>query len=208
MIAALNGEVLEKQEGSLIVDVNGVGYLVSVTSVVAERAVTGEKIKLQIYTDVRETAIALYGFDAAIEREVFLLLKKVKGIGAHLALTIISFIGAEAVLSCIGQEDVDALKKVPGVGKKTAERVIVELREAVVGLLPTANLAQRPVVVPKASIASDLSSIEFDAVLALEKLGFRHEQAREAVAATLESSADLKLRKDAGELLKAALAYL
>ena len=204
MIAALRGKLISRTDDALIIDVNGVGYEVFSASFASTPF--GEEVSLHIYTDVRENAISLFGFSSKQEREVFLMLKKVKGVGSRSALAIVSTMGAEAVLVAIGREDIGQLTRVPGVGKKTAERIVVELREKVGELIPTDSLSSKIELV--AVVDSSTSPVEKDAILALEKLGFGSEKAKQAVRATVEATNDPKILEDAGTLLKSALANL
>ena len=215
MIAALSGAVLFKSEDTLVIDVGGVGYEVSATSSVMEKAgPAGASIKVLVFTDVKEQSISLFGFESAIEKEVFLLLKKVKGIGARLSLTIVSFIGAERLLSSIGQSDIDVLKSVPGVGKKTAERMILELQEQVTelafgggapGLASQVVKSKVSLKPSQGALKGTVSSVEHDVVLALERLGFPTDRAREAVIGAMEEKGE---SADSSELLRSALASL
>ncbi len=214
MIGRLQGKLVSSSGNQLLIDVNGVGYEVSATSsVLSQSWKPGEVSSVLIYTDVKENAILLYGFCDLLEKQVFLLLKKVKGIGSRLALGIVSSIGAVELLANIGRSDVAALQRVPGIGKKTAQRLIVELRETV-GQLASGNAesesefvrAALPVGTP-GMIAGGPAA---DACLALEKLGFAPETAKRAVKEAEKecvlsgSSAAL----DAGELLRRALTKL
>ena len=220
MIGALRGTVIESRDGVLTVDVGGVGYVVAVTSSVLSAGVAGE-VRLVVQTEVRENDITLYGFASVAEREVYLLLRKVKGIGGKTALGIVSSLGAERLLACIGQQDLNLLCSVPGVGKKTAERILVELREQVAELLPVNTISRAELGSLRNRIEIDrtqvwsgfesyhnpaLRSCATDAVLALEKLGFSSERARAAILITLEAAGSDPQFPDAGELLRAALA--
>ena len=218
MIAHLKGVLLHQSEMSLIIDVSGVGYEVHVASdVVASSKGIGKEIELFIFTDVKENDISLFGFASLMERRVFLLVKKVKGFGSKLALSVLSSIGAEGVLQCIGREDVQALTRVPGVGKKTAERLIVELREQVAELLPDASREYVPSKgAAKAEQASGPGHLAVgpvqDAMLALEKLGFSSIKAKMAVEAVLEDEEQAEgmasQSHDASTLLRSALGRL
>ena len=176
----------------------------------------GSEISLIIYTDVKENDISLFGFANHQEREIFLLLKKVKGVGSKLALSIISSIGPSELLHNIGQGDVTGLCKIPGVGKKTAERLVVELREQVGQLVddivPGLSEQVEKISELKVETASGITTIAAgaDAVLALERLGFSAEQGKKAVAAAVAQEKDLSpsVLKDAGELVKLALGHL
>ena len=210
MIGALRGRVISRQGDVIIFDVNGVGYELTVTSKVLAH-LTEEEQTLRVYTDVREQAICLFGFFNLLEKEVFQLLRKVKGIGPKASMTIVSHLGAEGVLASIGRSDIEAFKQVPGVGKKTAERMIVELRESVEGYLET-DLVSAPVITRGKSLSQGItvekdsaeSGGESDVVLALEKLGFSKASAKEAVQAAKKSSG----ATSTGELLRISLASL
>ena len=216
MIAALSGKILDKLGDRLVLDVNGVGYELTVTGkALGKLGAVGSSASLVVYTDVRETAISLFGFADAAERELFLLLKKVKGVGSKLAVTVVSFLDSEVLLSSIGTGDVAALQKVPGVGKKTAERLIVELREHVGNIASEVGTISSNIEVISAGSAQSGSSntepgVVGDVLLALEKLGFSAERAKGVVKATLDekSASDPSVLKDAGALLRYSLANL
>ncbi len=211
MIARLRGTLASAIEETIVIDVAGVGYEVVVTSqVLAKLPPVKEEIELIISTEVRETSITLYGFSEALERQVFNLLQKVKGIGARLALGVLSSVGAEKLLACIAKEDIKALTAVPGIGKKTAERIILELREQVAEFLGSASLPlatqiqtsnTRQENTDSEAIASPLR----DAQLALQKLGFSEQRALEALSA---ESSDVANQADSSELLRRALARM
>ena len=227
MIGALRGSVAAVCGETVILDVNGVGYEVVVTSSVLEMlpallsdsaglAMTGlakSEVRMVIFTDVRENSISLFGFSEQLEREVFLLLRKVKGIGSRLALNIISSIGVLDVLKAIGSNDIAKLKSVTGIGGKTAERIAVELREYVAALIPSDSSVSSSATTRKSSpslagaIEKSRNSAADDVVLALERLGFSTDKAKLAVARTVEG-ANAAVMNDAGELLRLALGNL
>lgn len=214
MIARLRGELLDKRQDTITLDVQGVGYEVyTAPRVSAMLPDLGQEVSLVIYTDVRETAIVLYGFSTFLERQTFLMLKKVKGIGSRLAMSILSFLEPERLLLAIGKADTSALIKVPGVGKKSAERIIVELREQVIEFVNDSSIPQNndfkgnDIGSLSGSIEHySLSTPEDDASMALEKLGFSEDKARKAVKAALLDKPSMV--RDAGELVKAALSYV
>lgn len=218
MIARLKGEILQQDGERLVIDVGGVGYEVSASAAVfssllpaaESNAVSGQgPVELIIYTEVRETAISLYGFANQLERQVFLLLQRVKGIGSKLALAIISAMGAEEVLGLIGSGDLRALQRIPGVGKKTAERIIVELREQVGELVAGTSALSKQIeksrIAAKTGSNLDLNTPQTDALLALEKLGFAAERAEPAVKSALEEMTAAGQLLDAGAILQLAL---
>lgn len=203
MISWLKGKVQRVSEDSVILDVNGVGYELLVSAgVLSTSPVLGSLLELVVYTDVKENSISLFGFVDFAEKQVFLLLKKVKGVGSKLAMGIISGIGARAVLQSIGREDVASLTRVSGIGKKSAERIIVELREKVAELIGMETTESKA---SSGSLGSSIlvSNAQQDAILALERLGFQNAKAREAVALVSGGQA-----LEAGEILRRALANI
>ncbi len=166
MIALLRGQVFEKHPNRLIVDVAGVGYDVQVPlSTFYTAGDPGSEIALRIHTHVREDQLSLYGFATALELAMFERLIAVSGIGPKLALSVLSGIETRDLVSAIQRNDLGRLTGIPGVGKKTAERMCVELRDRL----------------PKAMVASDLppspgDALREDLVSALINLGY-HRQA-------------------------------
>lgn len=141
MIGRLSGALLEKNPPSLLIDVQGVGYEVDAPmSTFYALPPVGESISLFTHLVVREDAQLLYGFATRTERVLFRSLLKVNGVGAKVALSILSGLSAQEFLSCLSNKDVAALVRVPGIGKKTAERLLVEMQDKVeslgVGSLP------------------------------------------------------------------------
>lgn len=135
MIGRLSGLLLEKNPPSLVLDVHGVGYEVDVPmSTFFALPATGEAVALFTHLVVREDAQLLYGFATRTERVLFRALLKVNGVGAKVALAILSGLSTDEFLACIASKDVSALVKVPGIGKKTAERLLVELQDKVESL--------------------------------------------------------------------------
>ena len=132
MIGRLTGNLLEKNPPSLLVDVQGVGYEVDAPmSTFYALPAVGEVVALFTHLVVREDAQLLYGFASRTERVLFRALLKVNGVGAKVALSILSGMSADEFLSCVSTKDVTALVRVPGIGKKTAERLLVELQDKV-----------------------------------------------------------------------------
>lgn len=131
MIAHLNGTVAEKFGNSIIVDVNGVGYEVTLTSIDYDAAVVGEKKKFYTYHSVRENAEELFGFSSLAAKKLFELLISVNGVGPKAGMSILSLAPAEEVRNAIANSDVSFISKASGVGKKSAERVIVDLKDKV-----------------------------------------------------------------------------
>lgn len=168
MIAFLRGRVLERTPNRLIVDVGGVGYDVAVPlSTFYSAGDDGAEIALRVHTHVREDQLALFGFATALELAAFERLIGVSGIGPKLALSVLSGIETRDLIGAIQRGDVARLTRIPGVGKKTAERMILELRDR----LPKAFAAEdvTAIIAPENALRDDLIS-------ALSNLGY-HQQA-------------------------------
>ncbi len=195
MIARLAGKLLEAGDGHAIVDVGGVGYRVnlSVLSLVALPA-RGEPVALRIFTHVREDALDLFGFTNEEEEAVFRALIQVKGVGPRAAQNILSGIEPRELAQAVAQGDVARLTKAPGIGKKTAERLVVELREKLATLARAGGPARAG---PGADALEQLRA-------ALLNLGYKPPQADAAVDALRESAEGKAL----DELLREALKRL
>jgi Holliday junction DNA helicase RuvA len=196
LISIVRGIVAEKSPTRVVVDVNGVGYCVNVPlSTFHKVGAVGEKVTLLTHLIVREDALQLYGFSTEKEKGLFELLISVSGIGPKIGLGILSSCNVESLESAIANGDLDTLTAVSGVGKKTAQRIIVELKDKV-----DAGLARTEAVHKKG--ATDGEKLE-DAVVALVSLGFTRAQAINSVKRSLESAeGELSLE----ELVKTALA--
>ena len=178
MIAHLRGRILEKHPAHLILEAAGVGYevAISVPSFSGLPAEGGE-VSLHIYTHVREDVLALYGFLRREEKQLFERLIGVSGIGPKLAMTVLSGIAADDLINALRNNDLTALTRVPGVGKKTAERMVLELRDKLEGL------AARPAPVR-------VGGMEEDVVSALVNLGYQRSAAEQAVKRAQERIGD------------------
>jgi Holliday junction DNA helicase RuvA len=192
VIARLTGIVEEKGEGSAVLDVSGVGYLVHLSAAsLAALPPRGERTSLRIHTHVREDALDLFGFATEEEQEVFRALVDVKGVGPRAAQNILSGIEAKDLAQAVAQGDVARLTRVPGVGKKTAERLVVELKEKLLALARAAG----PV---KAKAGGGILD---QLAQALVGLGWKPAQAEEAA----QSLRDAAEGKSLDELLREAL---
>ena len=191
MIARLRGKLLEKRPSQVVVDCGGVGYQ-AFTSLrtFCRLPEAGADVDLVTVTNLRENALELFAFAEARERDLFQLLRTVSGIGPRLALSVLSGIDATDLAEVLASGDIDRLVAVPGVGKKTAERMLVELKGKVV-----AQAVERP--------RTAITDIESDAVLALVSLGYKPLDARRAVSATV-SQAGTSIE----DLIKRSLARL
>lgn len=183
MIGQLRGRILDKQPPWLVLDVGGVGYELEAsmnTFYALAQTPESEEIRLFTHMVVREDAQLLYGFASADEREMFRALVKVSGVGPKVGLAILSTLSAEEFGLCVQQEDAAALTRVPGIGKKTAERLIVEMRDR----LPQAALnSSIDVGVVPAAEGGGVNNAVQDAVSALIALGYRPADASKAVRA-------------------------
>ena len=179
MIARLTGRLVQKAPDALIVDVHGVGYrvLVSLTAFGALPA-EGEEVTLAIHTHLRETALELFGFVAPLEQALFGALITVSGIGPRMALNILSGLPAEQLVEALGSGNVARLVAIPGVGKRTAERLVVELQDRV-----------RKLAAPGTAAAAADQASDAEAVSALVNLGYRAPDAERAVRAALAAGA-------------------
>jgi Holliday junction DNA helicase RuvA len=131
MIARLRGKPIARRADGLVLDVNGVGYLVAATPAALRRAEDAEEVALETYLHVREDTLQLYGFADAAERELFEHLLSVSGVGPKVALAIVSGSSPSELRRAIVLEDTARFEAIPGIGKKTAQRVVLELRERV-----------------------------------------------------------------------------
>ncbi|MFN0151134.1 MAG: Holliday junction branch migration protein RuvA [bacterium] len=193
MIAQVRGIVIERSPTAVVVEVGGVGLALSVPLSTFDRVPDeGREVSLFTYLHVREDALVLYGFAARDERELFLALIGVSGVGPRLALACLSGARADDLRSWIREGQVAALTRVPGVGRKTAERIIVELKE---------RLGAAPVAAGVSGSAAARSAID-EAALALEALGVR--EARERIAEIIRAHATTELAPE--EIVRLALA--
>lgn len=186
MIARLTGRLHRKSPEHLVVDVGGVGYQVFVSlQTYARLPGEGDRVELDVYTHVREDALQLFGFGDVRERALFLLLKEVSGIGPKLALNILSGLAADELRSALREGNLARLVAIPGVGKKTGERMILELREKVP---PEGAVSAAP---------SGPAGVRDDAVSALVNLGYKRSEAERAVDASPGVASFEELIRDA-----------
>lgn len=182
MIGRLRGTLAEKQPPHLILDVNGLGYELEVPmSTLYRLPALGEPVTLHTHLVVREDAQLLYGFYERRERELFRELIRLNGVGPKLALALMSGLDVDELVRCVQAQDTSALVKVPGVGKKTAERLLVELKDRFKAWETTPSLFQLVPSGPQGP--APVSTAETDAVSALISLGYKPQEASRAVAA-------------------------
>jgi Holliday junction DNA helicase RuvA len=191
MIAHLSGTLLSKQATSVIVDVSGVGYEVTIPlSTFYDLEDAGSNVQLRIYTHVREDTLQLYGFKTARERELFLKIITVTGIGPKLGITLLSGMNADELIASIRTNNLARLTLIPGVGRKTAERLIMELREKVAEL-SSAQLEEEFGAKPEASAESTEDTVRADALSALLNLGYQRSGAEKAIDGAIGEGGDI-----------------
>jgi Holliday junction DNA helicase RuvA len=192
MIAFLSGKLLEKQANTAIVDVGGVGYEVSIPlSTFYELGEVGSDVQLRIYTHVREDAIQLFGFKSQRERDLYLRLISVQGVGAKSGITMLSGMSADEIIMAIRTDNVARLTSIPGVGRKTAERLVIELRDKVAELALDGS-SQRDKVT-----GSELTgdAVFDDALSALINLGYQRNAAEKALRTAAHEGTEMTVQK-------------
>jgi Holliday junction DNA helicase RuvA len=193
MIAHLSGTLLSKQATSVILDVAGVGYEVTIPlSTFYDLEEAGSTVQLRIYTHVREDALQLYGFKTARERELFLRLISVSGIGPKLGITLLSGMSADEMIASIRTNNLARLTLIPGIGRKTAERLVVELRDRVASL-SSPELEEELGAKSGTPAAPSEDAMRSDALSALVNLGYQRTAAEKAVASALSEGGDVSV---------------
>ena len=179
MIAHLRGTLITKHPNQVVVETAGVGYEVNISvPTFSELPANGSEVALHIHTHVREDVIALYGFLRPPEKALFEKLMTVSGIGAKLAITILSGMAADDMAAAIRGNDLARLTKIPGIGKKTAERMVLELRDK----LPAVSGISAPTI-------STMSAMEEDVLSALVNLGYQRAAAEKALQNAVKNGA-------------------
>lgn len=186
MIAQLTGTLVSIDAMDVVIDCGGVGYAVSVPmSTTDSLPKVGERVTLRTILHVREDAMQLFGFGTDAEREAFKLLTSITGIGGRTALGILSAMPLADLRMHLVKENLVALQRLPGVGRKTAERMVVELREKIIGVVPEG-----------APVAAPLSASADEAVAALVALGYARGVAEKAVKAVIATEPDAATSSD------------
>jgi Holliday junction DNA helicase RuvA len=194
MIAQLSGTVAHKHGMDVVIDCHGVGYAVSVPLSTADTVpAIGERVTLFTTLVVREDAMQLYGFASTSERETFALLTSIQGIGPRTALGILSASSIADLRKAVATSNVVALTRLPGIGKKTAERLVIELREKIISVVPDSS----------GSISVSATPAIDDAVSALQALGFARAAAEKAVKAAI--AAEPSASESSEKLIRLAL---
>ena len=183
MIAHLRGRLLAKHPNQAIVETGGVGYEVTISvPTFSDLPGVGSEVALHIHTHVREDSIALYGFLRPAEKQLFEKLINVSGIGPKLAITILSGMVADEMVGAIRGNDIARLTRIPGIGRKTAERLVLELRDK----LPAATGGEVPA-------APTMSAVEEDVLSALMNLGYQRAAAEKAVSSAAKNGGSFEV---------------
>ncbi len=199
MIAYVTGTIFSKNPQSVVVDIHGIGYQIFIPlSTFYQLPDETKTVSLYVYTHVREDILQLFGFQTEMEKQVFLLLISVSGIGPKVALNILSGMGFEELLSAIVREDSEKISSIPGVGKKTSQRIILELKEK------ASKIAEGIEVAPEAKLEIRDREIYEDALSALINLGYPSKAAKKAIEAALRNGHEMNIET----LLKEALRNL
>lgn len=193
MITHIRGKLIEKNPNNAIIECNGIGYILPISLQTFSNIPDKENIKLHTHLIIREDAQILYGFWEKMEREIFKLLISVSGVGPSTAITMLSSMNTKEIQHAIASEDVEKIKSVKGIGIKTAQRVIVDLKDKI---LKTYDISE------ELSIGNN--TIKNEALSALEVLGFTRKKVDNIIQVILQDSPDIKLE----ELIKRGLKNL
>ncbi len=184
MIARLSGTLIDKQPGSAVVDVAGVGYEVAIPlSTYYSLGDPGSRVELHVYTHVREDTLALFGFRTRRERDLFVRLIGVSGVGPKTAIAVLSGLGPEDLIAAVRGRDVGRLSAIPGIGRKTAERILLELADRLEALESAADRAA------SGRSPGDGAFVRQDLVSALVNLGYNVRVAADAAGRVLGGTA-------------------
>lgn len=194
MIGYLTGKIISKKPTQILLDVNGVGYLINISITTFEKLPADtETVSLYTYLAVREDALDLYGFFTIAEKDMFKLLISISGIGPKLGQSILSGIEIDELKEAIKTGNVARIISIPGIGRKTAERLIVELRDKVESLAEGIEVS-----------LAGVPNVRNDAVAALTSLGYNQKSAEKIVRSILSSTPDMQIE----DLIRDALAVL
>jgi Holliday junction DNA helicase RuvA len=193
MITHIQGRLVEKNPTEVIIDCNGVGYFVNISLHTFSQLPTGENVKLFTHLQVREDSHTLYGFSGKAEREIFRLLISVSGIGASIARTMLSSLSPQQVIEAIASEDVVTIQSVKGIGSKTAQRAVLDLKDKILKVYGLEDVS---------AISSNTNKNE--ALSALETLGFARKQVEKVCDKILKEQPEASVE----EIIKQALKNL
>ena len=197
MIAYLSGKIIEKEANEVIIDVNGIGYAATIPlSTFYELGEAGEEVSLRIYTHVREDTLQLFGFNTLQERELFLKLITVSGIGPKVGISMLSGMNSEEIIAAIRTDNLPRLTSIPGIGKKTAERLVIELRDKVADLTAAATAGgEGSVVSSDGQTTASTNEIYDDALSALVNLGYQRNPAEKALKKAIQGGTEMSVQK-------------
>ena len=190
MITQIIGRLVEKNPTNVVIDCNGVGYEINISLHTFSQLGEEEKLKLYTHLQIREDAHILYGFFSTMERSVFRLLLSVSGIGASTARTMLSSMDPKQIQAAVASEDINAIKSIKGIGLKTAQRLILELKEKMLNLT---GIDEIPVL--------KSNTIKEEALSALEVLGYTRKNAEKMIDNIIQNHPDSSVE----ELIKASL---
>ncbi|MCP4883558.1 MAG: Holliday junction branch migration protein RuvA [Flavobacteriales bacterium] len=193
MITHIQGKMVEKNPDHVVVECNGLGYHVNISLQTFANIPDQENLKLYTYLVIREDAHILFGFYSKTEREIFKMLISVSGVGPSIGMTMLSSMDTEEIQHAIANEDVSKIQSVKGIGLKTAQRVIVDLKDKI---LKSYEISE--------DLPSSNNTIKIEALSALEVLGFSRKKIEKVIQVILQNSPDISLE----ELIKQALKNL
>lgn len=194
MIAYLSGKILEKEANTVIIDVGGIGYEATIPlSTFYELGEIGEDISLRIFTYVREDTLQLFGFKTLQERELFLKLITVSGIGPKAGISMLSGMNSDEIIGAIRTDNLARLTSIPGIGKKTAERLVIELRDKVASLASISS--ESTTVSSDGQLPVSTNEIYDDAISALVNLGYQRNAAEKAVNKAVQEGTEMSVQK-------------
>lgn len=194
MIAYLSGKILEKEANTVIIDVGGIGYEATIPlSTFYELGEIGDDVSLRIFTYVREDTLQLFGFKTLQERELFLKLITVSGIGPKAGISMLSGMNSDEIIAAIRTDNLARLTSIPGIGKKTAERLVIELRDKVAALasIPSENKS----ISTDGQLPASTNEIYDDAISALVNLGYQRNSAEKAVNKAVQEGTEMSVQK-------------
>ncbi len=192
MIAHLSGKLIDRHATSVVLDVGGVGYEVTIpVTTFYDLGEAGEAVRLQIYTHVREEALQLFGFRTLRERELFTQLISVSGIGPKSAVAMLSGMSADEIVTAIRTNNYARLTSIPGVGRKTAERLVIELRDKMAALSSPA--LEQEIEAGGAAAAQSEDALREDTLAALLQLGFPKPAAEKAITGAMQEGGELSV---------------
>jgi holliday junction DNA helicase RuvA len=206
MIAHLSGKLIDRHATSVVIDVGGVGYEVTIpVTTFYDLEEAGQTVSLRIHTHVREDTLQLFGFKTLRERELFQMLISVSGIGPKSAVAMLSGMSADEIITAIRTNNLARLTSIPGVGKKTAERLVLDLRDKMAALSSPALEEQVAAATGAATPASE-DALRDDALSALTNLGYQRAAAEKAITQAMQEggalSVELILRRSLRTLSK------